>query len=69
MTSKGHRVIRGRRYILNDSEGHGDICGHFDLVYDLNVTGSLEVAVAYFVASKVTVTCGLFDLVDDPKRS
>ena len=56
MTPKGHRIIRGRRDLLYDPKGHGDLCGRFDLVYDLKVTGSLEVAVTYFMTPKVTVT-------------
>ena len=56
MTPKGHRVIRGRRDLLYDPKGHGNLCGRFDLVYDpQNVTGSLEVAVTYFMTPKVTV--------------
>ena len=35
MTSKGHRVIRGRHDLLYDPKGHGDLCGRCDLVYDL----------------------------------
>ena len=35
MTPKGHRVIRSRRDLLYDPKGHGDLCGRFDLVYDL----------------------------------
>ena len=57
MTSKGHGVIRGRRDLLYDPKGHGDLRGRFDLVYDpQKVTGSLEVAVTYFMTPKVTMT-------------
>ena len=57
MTSKGHGVIRGRRDLLYDPKGHGDLCGRFDLVlWPQKVTGSLEVAVTYFMTPKVTVT-------------
>ena len=57
MTPKGHKVIRGRRDLLYDPKGHGDLCGRFDLVYDpKKVTGSLEVDVTYFMTPKVTVT-------------
>ena len=57
MTPKGHGVIRGRRDLLYDPKGHGDLCGRFDLVYDpQKVTGSLEVAVTFFMTPKVTVT-------------
>ena len=70
MTPKGHRVIRGRRDLLYDPKGHGDLCGRLtsfmtpkghgviegrrDLLYDPNGHGDL---------------CGRFDLVYDPKRS
>ena len=56
ITPKGQRVIRGRRDILNDSNGHGDLCGCFDIVFDPIGHGSLEVAVTYFMTPKVTVT-------------
>ena len=57
MTLKGNGVIRGRHDLLYDPKGHGDLCGRFDLVYDQQkVTGSLEVAVTYFMTPKVTVT-------------
>ena len=57
MTPKGHRVNRGHRDLLYDPKGHGDLCGRYDLVYDpQKVTGSLEVAVTYFMTPKVTVT-------------
>ena len=48
MTQKGHGVIRGRRDLLFDPKGQSDLCGRFDLVYDLPVT--------YFITQKVTVT-------------
>ena len=37
MTPKGYRVIRDRRdlHVLYDPKGHCDLCGRFDLVYDL----------------------------------
>ena len=57
MTPKGHGVIRDRHDLLYDPKGHGDLCGRFDLVYDpKKVTGSLEVAMTYFMTPKVTVT-------------
>ena len=57
MTPKDHGVIRDRCDLLYDPKGHGDLCGRFDLVYDpQKVTGSLEVAVTYFMTPKVTVT-------------
>ena len=53
MTPKGHGVIRGRRYLLYDSKGLSDLGGKFDLVYDpQKVTGSLEVAVTYFMTQR-----------------
>ena len=98
MTQKGHRVISGRRDLLYDPKGHGDLCGctltYFitpkghgvirgrrDLLYDpygqldlwplplptlwpQKVTGSLEVAVTYFLTPKVNLT---FDLDLDLK--
>ena len=43
--------------LLYDPKGHGDLCGRFDVVYDpKRVTGSLEVAVTYFMTPKVMVT-------------
>ena len=56
MTPKGHLVIRGRRDLLYHPKGHGDLYGQFDLVFDPKGQGSLEVALTYFMASKVTVT-------------
>ena len=57
MTPKGHGVIWRRRDLLYDPKGHDDLCGRFDLVYKpQKVTGSLEVAVTYFMTQKVTVT-------------
>ena len=54
---KSSGVIRGRRDLLYDPKGHGDFFGKFDLVYDpKKVTGSLEVAVTYFMTPKVKVT-------------
>ena len=35
MTPKGQGVNRGRRDLLDDPKGHGDLCGKFDLVNDL----------------------------------
>ena len=34
MTPKDNGVIRGRRDLLYDIKGHGDLCGRFDLDYD-----------------------------------
>ena len=56
MTPKWNRVIRGRRDIRFDPKSHGDLCGRFDLVYDpKKVTGSLEVALTYFMTPEFTV--------------
>ena len=30
MTLKGNGVIRGRRDLLYDIKGHGDLCGRFE---------------------------------------
>ena len=39
------------------SKGHGDLCGRFDLVDDPKRSRShLEVAMTYFMTTKVTVT-------------
>ena len=54
MTPKGHSVITDRRNLFYDPKGHGDLYGRFDLVYDPK--RSLEVAVTYLMAPKVTVT-------------
>ena len=57
MTLKSNGVIRGRHDLLYDPKGHGDLCGRFDLVLrPQKVTGSLEVAVTFFMTPKVTVT-------------
>ena len=56
MTPNGYVVIRGRRDLLYDLKGQGNLCGRFDLVFNKNVTGSLEVTVTYFMTSKVTMT-------------
>ena len=69
MTSKGHRVIRGRSDLPYDPKCHGDLCdrfdlvndqkshsvirGHHDLLYDPKGHGDLG---------------GLYDLVHEPKR-
>ena len=69
MSQKGHGAIKGRRALLYDPKGQLDLCGWFDLVYDLkNVTGSLKVAVTYFMTPKVNLAFDL-DLGYDPKRS
>ena len=35
MTPKSQGVIRGRRDLHYDPKGHSDLCGRYDLVYDL----------------------------------
>ena len=35
MTQKGHGVIRGRRDLLYDPKGHGDLCGLFIYLFIL----------------------------------
>ena len=53
MTPKGHGVIKGRGDLLYDPTGQGQ----FDLVfYPKEVTGSLKVAVTYFMTPKVKMT-------------
>ena len=71
MTPKGHEVIRGRHDLLYDPKGHGDLCGQFwPSLWPRKVTGSLEVAVTYFMTPKVNLTFDLdLDLGYDPKRS
>ena len=56
MTPKGHRVIRGHCDLLYEPKGPGELCGRFDLLWPQKVTGSLEVAVTYFMTPNVTVT-------------
>ena len=54
MTPKRKRIIRGCHDQIYDLEGHDDLCGRFDLVYDRKkVTGSIEVAVTYFMTPNV----------------
>ena len=56
MTQKGLGVIRGRRHVLYDPKGHGDLCGRWPSSWPQKVTGSLEVAMTHFMTQKVTVT-------------
>ena len=59
MTPKvtGSLEVTGQCDLLCDPKSHGDLYGLFDLVFDpKKVTGSLEVALTYFMTSKVTVT-------------
>ena len=81
MTPKGHGVIRGRRDLLFDPKGQLDFWP-WPRLWPQKVTGSLEVAVTYFLTPtvnltltvtyfltpKVNLTFGL-DLGYDPKRS
>ena len=70
MTPKGHRVIRGRRDLLYEHKGHGDLCGWFDLVYDLNGQGVIRGRRDLLYDPKGHGDlCGRLDLVYDPKRS
>ena len=48
--------MKGRRDLLYDPKGHGDLCGRFYLVYDPKRSRSLEVAMTYIMTPKVTVT-------------
>ena len=66
MTPKGHRVIRGRRDLLYDPKGHGDLCYRFDPVYDPKGHRVIRGRRDLLYDPKVTVTCGTFDLVYDP---
>ena len=52
MTPKGHRVIRGRRDLLYDTKGHGDLFDRFNIVYDQKDHGVIR---------------GRRDLLFDPK--
>ena len=70
MTLKGNWVIRGRRDLLYDPKGHGDLCGRFDLVYDLKGNGVIRGRRDLLHDPKGHGNlCGRFDLVYDPKRS
>ena len=70
MTPKGQRVFKGNCDLLYDPKGHGDhLLSVWPSLWPKNVTGSLKVAVTYFMTPKVTVTYGQFDLVYDPKMS
>ena len=65
MTPKGHGVIRGRRDLLYDPKGQLDLWPWpWPRLWPQKVTGSLEVAMPYFMAPKVNLT---FDLDLDPK--
>ena len=49
--------------------GHGDLCGHFDLVYDPKRSQSLEVAVTYFMTlNGYGDLFGRFDQLYDPQN-
>ena len=52
MTPKGHGVIRGRRDLLYDLKGQGDLWAS---LWPQKVTRSLEVAVTFFMTLKGTV--------------
>ena len=54
---EGHGVIRGRRDLLYDPKGQLDLWPWpWPRLWPQKVTGSLEVAVTYFMTPKVTVT-------------
>ena len=69
MTPKGHGVIRGRRDLLFDPKGQLDLWAWpWPRLWTQKVTGSLEVAVTYFLTPKVNLTFDLDrDLLFDPK--
>ena len=54
MTPKGHEVIRDCHDLFHDPKGHGDLV--WPSLWHQKVTGSLEVAVTYFMTQKVTVS-------------
>ena len=56
MTQKGQGVIRGRRDLLYDPKGHGDIWVGWPSLWPKKGTGSLEVTVKYFMTPKVMGT-------------
>ena len=71
MTPKGHGVIRGGRDLLYDPKGQLDLWPLASpTLWPQKVTGSLEVAVTYFMTQKVDLTFDLdLDLLYDPKIS
>ena len=57
MTPKGHGVIRSRRDLLYDPKGRLDLRPlTWPSLWPQKVTGSLAVAVTYFMTPKVTLT-------------
>ena len=57
MTPKYHGVIRGRRDLLYDPKSQFDLWPlPWPSLWPQKVTGSLAVAVTYFMTPKVTVT-------------
>ena len=57
MTPKGHRVIRGRRDLIYDPQGRLHLWPlPWPTLWPQKVTGSLAVAVTYFMTPKVMVT-------------
>ena len=65
MTRKRHKVIRSRRDLLYDPQGHGDLCCLFDLVYDSKGHGVIRGRRDLPNDTKSRQ----FDLVYEPKRS
>ena len=55
MTPTGHGVIRGRRDLLYDLKGHGDLCRRFNLTYDLNLDPKVK-HLTWQVTTDVQVT-------------
>ena len=62
-------IIRGRRDLLYDPQGQLDLSPlPWPTLWPQKVTGSLQVAVTYFMTPKVDLTCDLYlDLLYDPK--
>ena len=70
MTPKGHGVIRGHCDLLNDPEGHSDLCARFDLSYDPIGHGVIRGRRdLLYDPNGHGDLCAWFDLVYDPKRS
>ena len=67
---KGHGDLCGRFDLVYDPErSQGHKTSPWPTLWPQKVTGSLEVAVTYFMTQRSRDLCGRFDLVNDPKRS